>query len=368
MKAKVKAGSIYKQKKSPYWWIKFYVPGRPTPIRESTKTEDLEEAQRYLYRRLGETAVGKSSGTGPERVKVNELFDLVVEDHESNGRASVVQLKGRLKNYLRPFFGAMRASQVGTRQIKTYIAKRQKDGAMNATINRELEHLRRAFKLGFEEEPKLVMQPLKVPRLEEDNIREMTITLEQYLILRNGLPEPYQTFFVCGYHLGTREGELIKLQWSEVDLDKNEILLKRYTTKSKKPRVLPIYGEMKQFLTMAKERRDRLYPDCPWVFNREGEQFLFLPKVWNNHVKRLGVPGLHFHDLRRTGVTNMINAGFTEKEAMIISGHKTDGMLRRYHIVKRERIQELGAKMEKYFQEQMAGILAGIPGAKGQVS
>ena len=144
---------------------------------------------------------------------------------------------------------------------------------MNATINRELEHLRRAFKLGFEEEPKLVMQPLKVPRLEEDNIREMTITLEQYLILRNGLPEPYQTFFVCGYHLGTREGELIKLQWSEVDLDKNEILLKRYTTKIKEPRVLPIYGEMGHFLKMAKERRDRLYRDCPWVFNRKGKRF-----------------------------------------------------------------------------------------------
>src|SRR6516162_4632013 len=139
MKAKVKAGSIYKQKKSPYWWIKFYVPGRPTPIRESTKTEDLEEAQRYLHRRLGETATGKFKSLEPERIKVNTLFDHVVEEYEIQGLASFPQLKTRLNKHLRPFFGTMRAAQVGTRQIKTYIKQRQKVGAENATINRELE-------------------------------------------------------------------------------------------------------------------------------------------------------------------------------------------------------------------------------------
>jgi hypothetical protein len=177
---KTKAGSIYQRANSPFLWVKFYVPGNPKPIRESTKTADPDEAQRYLHRRLGEVATGKFAGTEPERIKVNGLFDLVEEDYENNGRASGKMLRSRLKNHLRPFFGALRASQVGSRQIANYIAKRRKEGAENATINRELEILRRAFRIGFEAEPQLVFKPLKYQKLVEDNVREGLLSNEQY--------------------------------------------------------------------------------------------------------------------------------------------------------------------------------------------
>src|SRR5579883_2403884 len=212
-----KAGSLYKQKNSRFWWVKYYRPGNSDPVRESTGTENEEEAQKFLWRRLGEVATGKFVGLEPERIKVNELFDFLEEDYETRGRASIKQLKLRLKAHLRPFFGGLKAATVGTRQISTYVAKRKREKAKNATINRELEHLRRAFKLGFEAEPQLVLRPLKFHKLPEDNVREGLLEHSQYLTLRAGLPEPYKTLFVCGYHLGTRLGELLKLKWSEVD-------------------------------------------------------------------------------------------------------------------------------------------------------
>lgn len=46
-------------------------------------------------------------------------------------------------------------------------------------------------------------------------------------------------------------------------------------------------------------------------------------KSWKTACALAAVDNTLFHDLRRTALTNMIEAGFSEKEAMEISRHKT---------------------------------------------
>jgi integrase len=80
-----------------------------------------------------------------------------------------------------------------------------------------------------------------------------------------------------------------------------------------------------------------------------GKQVADIKTAWETARKAAGVPELLVHDLRRTAAGNMIRAGLSEKEAMLITGHKTTSMFRRYSIVDERRMIEAGEKLEAYF-------------------
>jgi integrase len=58
--------------------------------------------------------------------------------------------------------------------------------------------------------------------------------------------------------------------------------------------------------------------------------------------------GLRFHDLRRTGIRNMSRKGILERVGMLISGHRTNSVYRRYNIIDMEVVKEATAKIEEH--------------------
>jgi len=267
-----------------------------------------------------------------------------------------------MRRHLSPFFAKLRATEFETAHAKKYINKRASKNASNATINRELAILKRAFRLAAQSDPPLVGHIPYIPTLKENNVRTGFIEDDQYLALRHELPDYLRLLLVIAYHTGVRKGELLKIGKAQVDLKAAQIRLNPGETKNDEGRVLPIYGDMGPWLEMQLASLEANFPTCRWLFHENGRQIQSFRKAWASACTRAKVPGQLFHDLRRSAIRNMERAGIPRKVAMQISGHRTEAVYQRYAIVSARDVREAGAKLERFLEVQRTTTKTTTPG------
>ncbi|MGH9403826.1 MAG: tyrosine-type recombinase/integrase [Terriglobia bacterium] len=313
---------------------------------ENTHKSDKAEAQAEMERMIADCEAGNFAKPDKTPPTLIAMLNEALRMYKRKERKSLEHVERHAKR-LRKGFPGRRADEITSDHVNDYIETRLEEEAANATINRELAFLRFAYKLaGKTRKLKAEVIP-HIEMLPENNRRTGFFEQEHYEAVLKELPEYVKGVLTLGYWTGMRKAEMLGLRWEQVDIFNRLVFLER--TKNGEDRTLPLNDELFAMMTeQAKWRMDA----CPFVFHRFGQRIKSFSKAWHTACEKAGCPGKLVHDLRRTGVRNLVRAGVPQSVAMKISGHKDPRIFERYNITDTRDIAEAMRKVSIYEQEK----------------
>jgi integrase len=279
----------------------------------NTRRDNEADAQTEMERLIKDCNEGKTPR--PERTppSIGVMLNEALRYYRRKGRKSLEHVERHAKR-LREGFAGKRADEISTDNVNDYAEVRQDEGVANATINRELAFIRLAFNLARKAGK---VKPEMMPYFEmlpENNRRTGFFEQEQYEAVLAQLPDYLTGVLTMGYWTGMRKAEMLGLKWDQVDLFNRLVFLEK--TKNGEDRTLPLNDELYEMMMVRARMR---IEGCPFVFHRDGEGIQSFAKAWNTACQKAGYPGKLVHDLRRTGVRNLIRAGVPQSDSITAS-------------------------------------------------
>jgi integrase len=348
-------GSLYlrrtKRHHDGQWWIRYCTAARR--VTEKSKFCECHDKQaeskaaKFLAKRIGQAEAGILPSPRANRTLVSDLLDILFNAHKAEllrkipenlpaptrdwrkaqAERILKEQRARWENHLAPVFGDCKALLVTAEDLLKYQADRIEAEARHATINREMQLLRRAFRLGFEARPKLVTDVPKFPKKLAESPRTGFIEDDVFEKLHAAVDEPgLAGLILTAYRLGFRKSELQNLLC--LQLADGWLRLFAGATKNGKARDVKLPDDINKALTACAKGKA---PDAYLFTWRDSSQIRDFRGAWEKATKAAGKPDLMFHDLRRSAARRMRRKlKLPTATAMKITGHITTKIFEDY--------------------------------------
>jgi len=333
--------------------------------RESTRSELRSVAQEMLNQRLAAMGRGEKSPTEIKSIRYEDMRQILidhyreekigqlVEERQEDGTVKVYPVKRPIKP-LDEYFAGMRLDQMDTDVFRAYRVKQKDKGIDDPTINRHLSLLRRMIRLTVREKKLSFAVPYFPMVSEAGRVRKGFLRPEQFAKLRDALPGNLQPYLLFLYEDVSRTTAAKDIVWSWVDFKEGVIEIPEDVTKNGEPLPLPMSDELMGMLKKQFRRDDSPVFDTT-NFRKEFRKACvavglgtLTKMVSKNGYRWEKYVGLIPHDLRRSGIRNMVRAGVRESVAMRISGHKTRSVFDRYNITSTDDVKDAIKTVTRY--------------------
>lgn len=273
---------------------------------------------------------------------INETWWSTYPAAAGNSHTTVREKRSHLDRHLLPFFGSTRLDAITLALLQRFVAAmvRKTKGKIGKKtlspkrVKNVLATLRKALVSAHEWE--VIDKLPKFPKIRTPEADFDFFTREESALVIGAARDPFErALLLFAFHTGARAGEQIAFEWGDLDLRNRFVCLRRSsthgivrdTTKSGKPRKVPLTATLETALTAIRHARG------PLVFCREDGSPLTLwmlhERLWSA-CRRAGLRRIRWHDCRHSFASQLVIAAAPLRQVQEWLGHSTVLMTMRY--------------------------------------
>lgn len=270
------------------------------------------------------------------------MEDWLEGDVRGRVKASSYQTyRNQYRRHIAPRLGALDIAAVTAEDVRAFLADMQRAGLAPSTVCGVHRLLRSALRCAVEEGV-IRRNPCGKFRPERTETAEQRVlTREEQARLRASSRKAEQLPALLSLYTGLRLGEICALKWTDIDWERGTFAVRRTIQRiacadgatgrktrlaagtpktSRSQRILPIPSFLLEMLRECRARGASEY-----VFGRRERPAdpRTVQRRFQRHARQAGITGVHFHTLRHSFATRLIEIGVDIKTVSALLGHSS---------------------------------------------
>ena len=322
---------IYEREKSTYWYALFKSP-KGGKTRRSTGIPAQGKLREQAQLKANQMELEAWRGWSPNHENAYDFEDLMLAYTKERelGNADLNCI-----TQLQSYFSGIVLNSIGASEINGYKQYRKRSNRKDGTVRRELAVFSAAINYARREWdwdiPNQVAN--RKPAESKERIRWLTHGEAKRLLAqaKKSVYSPHLADFIeLALQTGMRKQEILGLEFSRIDLEKNVIYLNPGDQKNGNYSTLPLSQTAKQVVLRRIKVNADAHDRSPYLFPSKNGHIKDVKKGFSFACKQVGIHDFRIHDLRHTFASWLVQEGVSIYDVKHLLRHSSTAVTEKY--------------------------------------